>query len=49
MARRPIPRAELHVGAGCGGPLKSACVIDRLLAVWRTLAFDSGLGRNLAF
>lgn len=31
------------------GPLKSACDIDRLLAVWRVLAFDAGLGRNVAF
>ncbi|MGZ3479304.1 MAG: NADPH-dependent F420 reductase [Myxococcaceae bacterium] len=31
------------------GPLKSACSIDRLLAVWRVLAFEGGLGRNLAF
>lgn len=31
------------------GPLKSACSIDRLLAVWRVLAFDAGLGRNVAF
>jgi 8-hydroxy-5-deazaflavin:NADPH oxidoreductase len=31
------------------GPLKSACGIDRLLTVWRTLAFDAGLGRNVAF
>ena len=31
------------------GPLKSACAIDRLLAVWRVLAFDAGLGRNVAF
>jgi len=31
------------------GPLKSACAIDRLLTVWRVLAFDAGLGRNVAF
>ncbi len=31
------------------GPLRSACSIDRLLAVWRVLAFDAGLGRNVAF
>jgi 8-hydroxy-5-deazaflavin:NADPH oxidoreductase len=31
------------------GPLRSACAIDRLLAVWRVLAFDAGLGRNVAF
>lgn len=31
------------------GPLKSACAIDRLLAVWGVLAFDAGLGRNVAF
>ena len=31
------------------GSLKAACGIDRLLSVWRVLAFDAGLGRNLAF
>jgi len=31
------------------GALKSACAIDRLLTVWRVLAFDAGLGRNVAF
>jgi len=31
------------------GSLKSACGIDRLLSVWRVLAFDAGLGRNVAF
>jgi predicted dinucleotide-binding enzyme len=31
------------------GPLSSACAIDRLLSVWRVLAFDAGLGRNVAF
>ena len=31
------------------GPLKSACSIDRLLAVWQVLAFDAGLGRNVTF
>jgi len=31
------------------GPLRSACAIDRLLAVWRVLAVDAGLGRNVAF
>ncbi len=30
------------------GPLRSACSIDRLLAVWQVLAFDAGLGRNVA-
>ena len=31
------------------GSLKSACGIDRLLSVWRVLAFDAGLGQNVAF
>lgn len=31
------------------GPLKAACSIDRLLSVWRALAVEGGLGRNVAF
>ena len=51
LARATVYRLARDIGfdAVDAGPLKSACVIDRLLAVWRTLAFDSGLGRNLAF
>ena len=51
LARTTVCKLARDIGfdAVDAGPLKSACTIDRLLGVWRTLAFDSGLGRNLAF
>ncbi|HEY1907023.1 MAG TPA: NAD(P)-binding domain-containing protein [Myxococcaceae bacterium] len=51
LARAIVLRLARDIGfdAVDAGPLSSACAIDRLLAVWRVLAFDAGLGRNLAF
>jgi len=51
LARAIVLRLARDIGfdAVDAGPLKSACAIDRLLAVWRVLAFDAGLGRNVAF
>ena len=51
LARTTVVGLARDIGfdAVDAGPLKSACSIDRLLAVWRVLAFDAGLGRNLAF
>lgn len=51
LARTIVLRLARDIGfdAVDAGPLKSACSIDRLLAVWQALAFDGGLGRNLAF
>ncbi|HZX40258.1 MAG TPA: NAD(P)-binding domain-containing protein [Myxococcaceae bacterium] len=51
LARATVVSLARDIGfdAVDAGPLKSACSIDRLLAVWRVLAFDAGLGRNLAF
>ena len=51
LARAVVVRLARDIGfdAVDTGPLSSACVIDRLLAVWRVLAFDAGLGRNVAF
>jgi len=51
LARRIVLRLAREIGfdAVDAGPLSSACAIDRLLAVWRVLAFDAGLGRNVAF
>jgi predicted dinucleotide-binding enzyme len=51
LARTVVLRLARDIGfdAVDAGPLSSACAIDKLLAVWRVLAFDAGLGRNLAF
>ena len=51
LARVTVQSLARDIGfdAVDAGPLSSACAIDRLLAVWRVLAFDAGLGRNLAF
>jgi 8-hydroxy-5-deazaflavin:NADPH oxidoreductase len=51
LARAIVLRLARDIGfdAVDAGPLSSACAIDRLLAVWRVLAFDAGLGRNVAF
>jgi len=51
LARAIVLRLARDIGFDGvdAGPLSSACAIDRLLAVWRVLAFDAGLGRNLAF
>ena len=51
LARATVLRLARDIGfdAVDAGPLKAACSIDRLLAVWRVLAFDGGLGRNVAF
>jgi 8-hydroxy-5-deazaflavin:NADPH oxidoreductase len=51
LARTIVLKLARDIGfdAVDAGPLSSACAIDRLLAVWRVLAFDAGLGRNLAF
>ena len=51
LARLTVVRLARDIGfdAVDAGPLKSASAIDRLLAVWQVLAFEAGLGRNLAF
>jgi hypothetical protein len=51
LARATVLSLARDIGfdAVDAGPLKSACAIDRLLAVWWVLAFDAGLGRNVAF
>jgi predicted dinucleotide-binding enzyme len=51
LARATVIALARDIGfdAVDAGPLRSACAIDRLLSVWRVLAFDAGLGRNLAF
>jgi len=51
LARATVLSLARDIGfdAVDAGPLKSACAIDRLLAVWFTLAFDAGMGRNVAF
>jgi len=51
LARTTVVSLARDIGfdAVDAGPLKSACSIDRLLSVWRVLAFDAGLGRNVAF
>ena len=51
IARVTVVRLARDIGfdAVDAGPLESACSIDRLLAVWRVLAFDAGLGRNVTF
>lgn len=51
LARTTVLSLARDIGfdAVDAGPLKSACAIDRLLAVWWVLAFDAGLGRNVAF
>ena len=51
LARTTVLSLARDIGfdAVDAGPLKSACAVDRLLAVWWVLAFDAGLGRNVAF
>ena len=51
LARATVAALARDIGfdAVDAGPLSSSCSIDRLLAVWRVLAFDAGLGRNVAF
>jgi predicted dinucleotide-binding enzyme len=51
LARATVVSLARDIGfdAVDAGPLKSACAMDKLLAIWRVLALDAGLGRNLAF
>ena len=46
LARTTVLSLARDIGfdAVDAGPLKSACAVDRLLAVWWVLAFDAGLG-----
>jgi len=51
LARTTVLALARDIGfdAVDAGPLRSACSIDKLLGVWRVLALDAGLGRNVAF